>query len=169
MNQPFVDAVDALLSAPKEVAGLLKDSDWQFGATESVRRLVVPLQSDGETVDAYIEILAYPNNHCLKFTLKAYALGHEVWRVCHDEDEGHTNSRKVEADQLPRRVEGHHHHSWAKNKRFFKKIGSAVVLKNAEKLPVNLTDFYETYGWFCSQININNPPEIELPPRDRLL
>lgn len=143
---------------------------WQPGGDDTTRRLVLPLQLGGEISGQSLEILAYPNEDRLKFML-TINYPPVVWRLCFDPLQRHTNRHRKAGDGVPLAVRGPHHHPWVQNRRFVKSTRRAIKLKNAIELPSNLTDFQETFAWFCVQTNIKLPPprQIDLPPKEVLI
>ncbi len=171
MKEAFIASVDRVVSEPKTLATAIVDIPWRIGGCQDVRLLVAPLLVDGELPGVELHVLAYPNHDYLKFTISLSVFGHVIWRLCFDQEEGHTNvwREPIDKPEVPRRVEGSHYHPWAKNARFAKRLGHPFALKIAMVLPPELTNFEETLEWFCGQTNIDIPPKITLPPRDSLI
>jgi hypothetical protein len=168
VSEEFILLVDALLRTPKVVVGDIRPSLWQPRSSSDVRRLVLPLAVDGEAKGVSIQVLAYPNWHNLKFKINL-SIPPDVWRVCFDSEDQHNNSRRKSRDNVPPGVRGSHHHPWEQNKRFVRNINKLQQLENALPLPFELTNFAETFSWFCDQINVIDPPSFALPLRETLI
>ena len=126
MSQQFILTVDALLAAPKTVVGGITTKDWQQGSTPDVLRLVLPLEVDGEAKGVVMQVLAFPNCHYLRFKINL-SVPPDVWRVCFDPEDQHTNSRRKPCDNVPPGVKGSHHHPWNQNKRFVRNINKLLT------------------------------------------
>jgi hypothetical protein len=165
-----VAAIDTFMAAEKRLSGVQLPQVWQMGSTENVRRLVIPIELGGEVSGASLDVLAYPNYSRKKFALNLH-IPPPVWRLCFDEIEGHSNTRRTAEDNVPAQVKGPHYHPWEKNKRFLKGARKLLPLKNAMPLPAELQEFPDILNWFCGQTNILLPPDhmIQLPQRDSLI
>ena len=168
MSDEFTSLVDAFLAKPKSLAGVITSESWKLGSSREVRRLVLPLEVDGEVSGPFVQVLAFPDWHILRFKINL-SMPPDVWRVCFDPEDLHTNARRKERDNVPPGVIGSHHHSWEANKRFVRNAGKHQELENAVPLPSELTNFDETFLWFCGQINVLNPPTFALPQRETLI
>ena len=69
MSDEFTSLVDAFLAKPKSLAGVITSESWKLGSSREVRRLVLPLEVDGEVSGPFVQVLAFPDWHILRFKI----------------------------------------------------------------------------------------------------
>jgi len=159
------DLIDEMMAAEKSLGGVPK---WQ-AAQRGELRLLVPLQIDGVSCGAHVEVDAYPNIDTLRFRVMIFA-PKCVWRIDYTTGEPHVNPLDVPSDIDQGPFDQPHYHAWADNRRFCTQNSLPETLPVARLLPP-IRQFDATFRWFCGETNITQPPAgmVELPARTQLL
>lgn len=165
-NEPIVSVIDRLLAAKKTLAGAPEWSEVRFNGEA---RLVMPLSIGEQISSAVLEVNAYPNIRDMRFRIMV-RLEQCLCRLDYVFDEPHVNPFDVWRD-CGRSFCEPHYHRWADNKRYATRLELPDPLRVARVLPPTIRQFDAAFRWFCSDLNIDQPPSgmIELPPRSRLL
>ena len=168
-NQSLESLIDALLAAPKTLAGIPSWEATSWGVGE--QRLLWPLYIDDRSCKMDLEINAYPSygNSKEKWRIKLL-MPKCIWRIDYDHDRLHVNSFNKPADLTETSFTAPHYHSWEDNKRFCTNGTVPDKLYNARIMPTNCKTFHNAFRWFCGITNIVIPsPMIDLPPRTQFI
>ena len=161
--------VDDLLSAEKTLQGV---PDWRVVGNGEECRLVLPIFVDGRSIDASVEIDAYPNAPVLRYRVM---LNVEkcVWRIDYTDYERHINPLDTFSQITPYSFTCPHYHSWLDNRRYATQHSLPRRLLIARPLPDHLPSksFDAVFRWFCGETNIFQPPSdmVSLPNKTRLI
>lgn len=166
----LLEALDAFVAEPKTILGAASAYTWGPGYSAHERKVEFPLLFRGESDKAArMEVVGFPGARELKFRI-SLCYNAAICRLDYT-DETHPNTRRLQTDNLPAKVQGPHFHSWELNRRFFKGAATVPRLELAEPFTVN-GGFDSLLRWFCSRMTIEQPPNghyISLPKRDTLL
>lgn len=169
MVADFVAAVDSFVPLQKTLVGAEMEPDWKRGRELNERKLLLPIEVDGEQRGQSLMVLAYPNNPTLMFKVGIQFLGHVVCRLDFEFEAVHANNFQSVGDGLPRLVVGPHWHKWVINKGYILSSGLPFKLRNAVPFD-NHPRFDAALRAFCAEWNIElGHHAIELPHRDALL
>lgn len=166
-----VARLDAFMAKPKRIVGFETQNEWLEGHTAGERRLVWPLEVDGEQLPRHsLHVIGFPRQGDDSFRLIITAPA----TICRLDftDEIHTNSYNLPEDGLPGLVRGPHYHSWSLNRRFFMEHDDPVRLSNAAPWDGGGQSFDAILRAFCDDNNIEPLPSlhhVELPRQDGLL
>jgi hypothetical protein len=161
-GKPIAEIIDEMLGTPKEIGG---EPAWQQHRyrREDLARLKAPLFIDGASTEVELVVSVYPLEGPLKFRIMLNA-PKCVWRVDHAY-EHHVNSLLRPTDLAESAFTAPHYHAWEDN-RHFATFGSLPdELPNARLLPEG--NFDSTLRWFCSEVNIGQPPTGLIDPPSR--
>jgi hypothetical protein len=162
----LIQAVDAFLEAPKNLATGMGQLQWGAARDECAKRLKLPLEIEGEQHGHHLVIDAFPNSSSLKFCLAIQFGEHVVDRIDYELTVRHANQIN---SGLPQMVKGPHWHKWSYNRNTFKRKDNFLKLPNASAFETP-RQFDATLRMFCADNNIAiGNHGIELPPRDSLL
>ncbi len=158
--------IDDMIAAQKTLGGV---PSWQPSGLRSEYRLVMPLEIDGVSCGAHVEVDCYPNIKELRYRIMIFA-PKCIWRVDHWDRERHPNPLDVPPDVPRGWVEGPHYHSWEDNRRYCTQNALPDRLLIARLMPP-IRQFDAAFRWFCGETNIEQPPAglIELLPRTSLI
>lgn len=165
-NEPIISVIDRLMAAKKTLAGT---PVWREVGSNGEARLVIPLSIGEQISPAVLEVNAYPNIRDLRFRIMVRS-EQCLCRVDFVFDEPHVNPVDVWQD-CGRIFTEPHYHSWADNKRYATHSRLPDPLPVARVLPTAIRQFDAAFRWFCTDLNIDQPPTgmIELPLRSKLL
>src|SRR5437762_3365465 len=129
-SKDLLARIDALIAAPKRVAGADSPPTWARAFSHHEREMNYPLEVGGELLGAQLMILCFPQERSLKFRL-GLLYGGMVCRLDYT-DETHPNTLGGQAEfGLPPVVIGPHYHAWPLNRRFFHWVTKAPKLHDA--------------------------------------
>lgn len=165
-------ALDQFVRADKRLLGTDGPTTWGPGHNTNELRTHFPIEIGGEAFEgARFEVVALIGPVVIGIQYRLTLCYNAAIARLDFTDEYHPNTHRIDSENLPIYVKGHHYHSWAKNRRFFKGETKAPELRNAE-LFMDKGSFDSNLRWFCKELNINQPDArhvIELPRKERLL
>lgn len=171
MSKELLARFDALIAAPKRVAGTDSPPTWAATFSPHERKMDYPLEVGGELLGAHLRIVCFPRERFLKFRL-GILYGGMVCRLDFT-DETHTNTLGGQAVfGLPPYVQGPHYHSWPLNRRFFEGVTKAPELHDAAPYTEPGRTFDAVLRWFCTDTGIESLAanhQIALPPPELLV
>ncbi len=169
-QRDLLSALQEFIEAPKRILGADHGYVWGPGYSKHERKAKFPLEINGESEEAArFEVIGFPDSNTLKFRL-VLCFNAAVCRLDYT-DETHSNSRRIDTDNVPYSVTGPHYHSWPLNRRFFMGQPKAPELHNAEHFEMR-GSFDSILRWFCDDVNISpllGSHLITLPTRETLL
>lgn len=161
----FVEAVDAVIAAPKVLVGS-ESPVWQPGRDADERRIKLPLEIDGEQRGSFLIVSAFPDRAVPGFCIGIACFDKVIDRLDFEPDAAHGNPPN---EGLKPVVHGPHWHPWELNRlhvgptRRFAKLRRAESFTAAQK-------FDATLRWYCGKRNIEiGQHGIDLPRREKLL
>jgi hypothetical protein len=157
--------IDKMLGADKTIGGV---PDWK-SVNHGEHRLVMPLQIDGESSGALLEINAYPNIRELRYRVMILS-PICVFRIDYVDDEPHVNPLGL-GPYIPKgQFCEPHYHSWGDNRHLCTGNALPVRLLVARIFP-RIRQFDAGLRWFCGKTKIAQPSAglIQLPRRSALL
>lgn len=164
-------AVDAFMATEKRIVGAETSPTWAPGFVPRERKMLYPLEVEGEQRGAHFYIVCFPRERDLMFRLGILFPG-MICRLDYT-DETHANSLQgILSGAVPIEVSGPHYHSWPLNRRFFRGATVAPRLHDAAPFPGGGRSFDAVLRWFCADTKIEPiAPDhrIALPGSDRLL
>lgn len=168
-ESPAAKLIDALLAAPKELAGT---PSWQPTGDPGEMRLTWPVMVNGEIPPGVtVAINYYPNANPQRYSISLNA-PKSVYRVDWDsQDEQYHPNSASRPKGLPASVTGPHVHAWVDNRHFCTAHSLPSTLLNANYLPEQLRTFEHVLRWFLGQVGIAQPANdlIQPPTRSTLL
>lgn len=166
-GKPVAALVDELIAAEKTIEG---EPDWRRVGNGDEQRLVLPLFVDGVSTNAAIEVDAYPNASSLQFRIML-RVEKCVWRIDYTDWERHVNPLDTISEIPTLSFKEPHFHSWKDNRRYCTMASLPSRLRVARPLSAGFRGFDAAFRWFCSEVNIVQPPSgmVYLPARTRLM
>jgi hypothetical protein len=167
--QNFVEMVDRVLRAPKQIIGAERPV-WQMGRDQSERRLKLPLELSGEQHGIFLIIMAFPNHEpSPKFHIAIECCDKVVDRVDFELDAVHGNNLTPRPAGVPALVHGPHWHAWELNRGETRSMLDYDRMRHAKPF-TEAQKFDAVLRYYCTNRNIEiGRHGIELPPRSRLL
>jgi hypothetical protein len=162
-GKSIAEIIDEMLAAPKEIGG---EPVWQQHRyrQDDLARLKAPVLINGTSSEVDLVITVYPLQGPSRFRILLNA-PKCVWRVDHVDDEHHVNSLLRPTDLAEYEFTAPHYHAWEDN-RDFATFGSLPdELPNARVM--SASSFDSTLRWFCSKVNIAQPPSGLIDPPSR--
>lgn len=165
----YVAAVDSFVPLKKRLIGAEIEPEWKTGREINERRLLLPIEVNGEQAGQSLMIMAYPNNPTLMFRIGIKFFDYIVCRLDFELEAIHANNFRAIDEGLPHLIAGPHWHKWGINRRLVMSAGFPIKLHNAVPFD-NHPRFDAALRAFCADWNIDlGHHSIELPPRDSLL
>lgn len=156
----FIDAVNKLVVAAKEIASVDEPPQWQPNRDGSGHEAKLQIMIDGAMYGNTLIIVCMPTTGAFHFSLTHSNIC--VSRLDFDDERGHTNPIYALDAGLPPAISGRHFHRWSINTKFVNASGALEELKNAEELPSSIKKFNTALRWFCEELNIFLPHNHEI-------
>ena len=155
----IADTVSKYLAADKEIRGR---DDWASVDDRNIKYrrkwpVFVSGESQGDLVAIYYTSVSPP-----KFTI-SLLLGERIYALDYDENHRRVNAANRPVD-CPAIVVGPHVHAWDDNKHLATKTKIPIRLTIARELDSEFRSFDSAFRWFCAEINITLPHDIDLDP-----
>jgi hypothetical protein len=165
----FVAAVDVFMATPKQLVGTDTRPVWQIGRQADQRKLVLPVEIEGEQRGQFLLLQAYPQHPTMKFSIGTMFADLVVCRLDYCLEDTHANNFATALEKLPPIVVGPHWHSWEANRGLITSLTKPLKLHNA--LPFTFAKQFDAiFRWYCATRNIKlDKHAISLPPRETLI